>query len=93
MVICPGFEVKNVTVQHENKEGFFFSAEVYFTERDLFESSCGMFLNVFGLDAGVYSLYCVFLCILYNFLRVSTLPVSGANSFCLLFSRLQRPNL
>ena len=24
MAICPGFEVKNVTVQHEDKEGFLF---------------------------------------------------------------------
>lgn len=73
----------------KTKKDFFFSAEVYFTERDLFHRSCCMILNVSGLDAGVYSLYCVFLCILYNFLLiVSTLPVSGANSFCLLFSRL-----
>jgi hypothetical protein len=26
---CPGFEVKNVTVQHEDKEGFFFSLQKY----------------------------------------------------------------
>lgn len=57
MAICPKFEVKTLTVQHEDKEDFFFlSAEVYFTERNLFERSCVLFLNVFGLDPRVYSL-------------------------------------
>lgn len=94
VAICPVFEVKNVTVQHEDKEGFFFlSAEVYFTERNLLERSRVLFLSVFGMDLRVYSLYCVCLCILYNFLfTVSTLPVGGANSICQLFSRLQRPD-
>jgi len=64
VAICPGFEVKYVTVQHEDKEGFFFflSAEVYFTERNLFwEIMCFVFKCILNESQGLFALLCMFM--------------------------------